>query len=147
MFIDAVEMMVAALKVTLDDVVVDVEFATATEDMALGYMNIAKGTVCGSRLVYAGVSNGKRVIELVMQWHLGNKMDKDWTDEGYVIEIKGEPDVRILYEVKEHSSTGYALPTAMHAVHAIPAVIGAKPGLVLVSDLPMIVAAHCVGAS
>jgi hypothetical protein len=40
--------------------------------------------------------------------------------------------------------TSGGLSTAMNAVHAIPAVCAARPGIVTAAELPMIVAAHCV---
>lgn len=142
-FMDAVEMMADALKVRLDDVVFSVDFATANEDLHLGYMEIPKGGVCALRMSYCGVVKDKRVIDLQLVWRLGYSMTPDWPVEGYVIEIEGEPDIRASFHA-EKGKTGSGTTTAMNAVHAIPAVCVARPGIVTAAELPLITAAYCV---
>jgi hypothetical protein len=143
-FVDAVEMMADALKIKIDDeIVFKADFATAKEDLHLGYMDIAKGTVCGLRMSYSGQVNGADVIDLQLVWRLGYAMTPDWPVEGYVVEIEGEPSIRATLHAKGDPTSG-GLSTAMNAVHAIPAVCAARPGIVTAAELPMIVAAHCV---
>lgn len=142
-FIDTVEMMADALKVTLDDIVFSVDFATANEDLDLGYMEIAKGTVCALRMSYCGMVKGKGVIDLQLVWRLGYSMTPDWPVEGYVIEIEGDPNIRAHFHATNDTSGG-GNPTAMNAVHAIPAVCAARPGIVTAAELPLITAAYCV---
>lgn len=142
-FMDTVEMMADALKVTLDDIVFNVDFATANEDLHLGYMDIPKGTICALRMSYCGIVKDKRVIDLQLVWRLGYSMTPDWPVEGYVIEIEGEPDVRASFHA-EKGKTSSGTTTAMNAVHAIPAVCTARPGIVTAAELPLITAAYCV---
>jgi hypothetical protein len=146
-FLDAVEMMAGALKLKLDDVRYDVEFGTATRDLDLGYMQIGRGRICGLKAVWSGIAGGRRVIELGLMWRLGNAMSPDWKPvEGYVIEVDGEPNVRCRFHAEYGAGADFGLVTAMPAVHAIPAVVAARPGLVTAADLPLVVAAHCVRA-
>ncbi len=142
-FIDAVEMMANALKVKIDDIGFLAEFATATGDLDLGWMDINKGTVCGLQMTYSGLVKGKSVIDLQLMWRLGKTMIPDWRAEGYVIEIDGEPNVHLRFEAQDLSAGGGAT-TAMNAVHAIAAVCAARPGIVTAAELPVIVAAGCV---
>lgn len=142
-FMDTVEMMADALKVKLDDVAFAVDFATANEDLHLGYMDIPKGSVCALRMSYCGIVKDKRVIDLQLVWRLGYSMTPDWPVEGYVIEIEGEPDVRASFRA-EKGKAGSGTTTAMNAVHAIPAVCAARPGIVTAAELPLIAAAYCV---
>ncbi len=141
-FHDAVEMMAAALDVALDEVRFDVEFGTATQDLDLGYMKIAKDTICGLKGVWSGVVNGKSVIELGLCWRLGQSMTPDWpTEEGYVIEIDGVPSVRARYAIAyPESLTDFGVATANPAVNAIRAVVAAPPGLVTADRLPLVMA-------
>ena len=139
-FIDAVEMMAEALNVKLDDIVFRAEFATATEDLALGYMDIAKGTVCGLKMTYSGMIGTSSLIDLSLMWRLVYAMTPDWKPEGYVVHIDGEPSVRCTYELTETVPTSGGLATAMAAVNAIPAVCAARAGIVKAGELPLIVA-------
>ena len=63
--------------------------------------------------------------------------------QGYVVEIDGEPSIRATLHAKGDPTSG-GLSTAMNAVHAIPAVCAARPGIITAAELPMIVAVNCV---
>jgi hypothetical protein len=144
-FQDAVEMMARALAVKLGEVRYHVDFGVATRDLALGYMDIPKGHICGLKATWSGVAGGRSVIELGLMWRLGQHMDPDWKAvEGYVIEIDGEPNARCSFHAVYGKHPDFGLVTAMPAVHAIPHVVAAKPGLVTAADLPLLCAAHCV---
>ena len=107
-FVDTVEMMADALKVKLDDIGFQAEFATANEDLHLGYMDIGKGTVCALRMTYSGMVNCKSVIDLQLVWRLGYSMTPDWPVEGYVIEIEGTPNVRATFRTIDDKTGGAA---------------------------------------
>ena len=141
-FMDAVEMMALALNVKLDEVRYTPEFGVATKDLHLGYMDIAKGTVCGLKGVWQGMVNGKPLIEIGLLWRLGNSMQPDWPiTEGYVMEIIGVPNVRVRYELDSpQNPDDHSAHTANPPVNAIRAVVAARPGIVTVSDLPLITA-------
>lgn len=143
-FVDAIEMMAEALGLELEDIGFHSETAVATEDLALGYMDIPKGTVCGLRMTYSGMVDGVSRVELSTMWRLGYAMEPDWQPEGYVIEVTGSPNARLVYKT-ENDPTDGGLATAMAAVHAIPAVCAARPGIVRAYELPLVAARHCVG--
>jgi hypothetical protein len=145
-FLDAVEMMAAALEVALDEVRFDVDFGTATKDLDLGYMKIAKGTICGLKGVWSGIVNGKAVIELGLCWRLGNSMEPNWpTEEGYVVEVDGVPSVRARFAIQYPADlTDFGIATANPAVNAIRAVVAARPGLVTADQLPLVMASGLV---
>lgn len=142
-FVDTVEMMADALKVKLDDIGFDVEFATANKDFDLGWMQFEKGSVCGLSMRYSGRVGGTTVIELQLAWTVGYDMTPYWKSEGYVITVEGQPDVELRFHAKGDTSGG-GLTTGMNAVHAVPAVCAARPGIVTAAELPLIVAAHRV---
>jgi hypothetical protein len=125
-----------------DEIAFKAEFGVATKDLALGYMDIARGTVCGLKMTYSAVVDGRDAISLSSMWRLGDAMEPDWKGEGYVIEIEGTPNIRCVFD-REGDPSGGGLVTAMSAVHAIPAVCAARPGIVQAWELPMVVARHC----
>ncbi|ADP80786.1 NAD(P)H-dependent amine dehydrogenase family protein [Pseudofrankia inefficax] len=141
-FQDAVEVTAKALGVELDDVRYAPEFGVATKDLDLGYMQIAKGMVCGIKGVWQGIVNGKPFVELGLLWRLGDAMEPDWPiAEGYVIEVRGVPNVRVRYELDPPAvGDDFSASTANPAVNAIPAVVAAHPGLVTIDELPLITA-------
>lgn len=141
-FEDAAEMMARGLDLAFDEIAFSVEFGTATRDLALGYMDIAMGMVCGSKMTYSVMVGGKAAISLSTMWRLGDAMEPDWQGEGYVVEIQGTPNIRCVFD-REGDATGGGLVTAMSAVHAIPAVCAARPGIVEAWELPLVAARHC----
>ncbi len=144
-FLDAVEMMADALELPLDEVRYDVEFGVATRDLDLGYMQIGKGRICGLQARWSGIAAGRAAIELGLMWRLGDAMSPDWKPiEGYQIEVDGEPGVRCRFQAVYGAGADFGLVTAMPAVHAIPAVVAARPGIVTAAELPLIVARHAL---
>lgn len=154
-FGDAVAMMADALAVELEQVRCEPEFAVATEDMDLGFMKIGEGCVAGVSASWHGVAHGRSVIELRVVWKMGKHMQPDWKlEHGYLVEIDGSPRVRTKLQIlPPHGFEGKSfedfmvlgmIATALPAVHAIPAVCAARPGIVTYADLPLVTAAHCV---
>ena len=146
-FLDAVEMMAAALDVELDDVVYEPEWGVATKDLDLGYMQIQQGHTCGLKGLWSGRFGGRSVIELAVVWRLGDSMEPDWpTEEGYVVDIDGDPGVHARFELRyPEDHVDFGGPTAFPAVNAIPHVVAAAPGLVTVDQMPMTIADGLVG--
>ena len=135
-------MMADALHVDLDEVRYTPEFGVATKDLNLGYMEIPKGHVCGLKGMWQGLVDGRPLIEVGLLWRLGNSMEPNWPiNEGYIIEVRGVPNVRVRYELEFRADFGdYGAHTANPAVNAVPAVVAARPGIVTVADLPLITA-------
>ena len=123
-FMDAVEMMAQTLGVELDEVQYRLELGVATKDIDLGFMQIAKGLVCGMNGVWTGVYNGRPLIEIGLLWRLGNSMEPDWAigGDGHVIEIVGTPSLRLHSEILRPPNPGpldFTPETANPAVNAI----------------------------
>src|ERR1700730_13145084 len=146
-FREAVGMMADALKLKLDDIRYSVEFAAATEDVDLGYMTIGKGCISGLRGCWSGLVGATPVIELKFAWKLGTKLRPDWPiEDGYLIEIHGEPSIRCRYEPIGSHVFDSGLITAMPTINAIPAVCAARPGIVTAAELPIVTGAGLVSA-
>ena len=154
-FGDAVAMMADALAVELESIRCEPEFAVATQDMDLGFMKIDQGCVAGVKAAWHGVAHGRSAIELRVVWKMGKHMQPDWKlEHGYGVEIDGSPRVRTRLQIlPPHGFEGKSfedfmvlgmIATALPAVHAIPAVCAARPGIVSYAELPLVTAAHCV---
>ena len=145
-FKEAVEMMANALRIEVDEIRFDVDYAAATEDVDLGYMRIARNCISGMRCCWSARVNGKSVIELKVAWKLGTKLAPDWpVEEGWLIEIEGQPNIRCKYQ--QTGGTRDFDPgtlTAMPMIHAIPHVYAAAPGIVTADQLPLIAGAYAV---
>lgn len=144
-FKETVEWLASALKIAVDEIRFDIEYAAATEDVDLGYMKIGKDCISGMRCTWSAQVGGRSLIELKVAWKLGTKLQPDWpVEEGWVVEIEGTPNIRCVYQNKTEEFDPATL-TAMPAVHAIPHVCAARPGIITADELPLVTAAHCVG--
>ena len=127
-----------------DEIRYDVEFAAATETVELGQMTIEKGCATGMRQCWSGIFDGRPLIELPIVWTLGDSMEPRWpVENGYVIEIEGLPSVRSRIEIlhpENENRPDFGMNTALPAVHAIPHVCAAPPGIILAHELPLLTA-------
>jgi 2,4-diaminopentanoate dehydrogenase len=150
-FGDAVALMGDALGVELDEIGYEVEFARASQDVDLGFMQIPQGTVSAIDGTWFGRVGDRRLVECKVLWLVGQHHDPDWTPRvrhGYFVEVDGSPRVRSQFQIlppkgwDEPDFMGLGMiMTAMPAVNAIPAVVAAAPGIVTTADLPLVTAA------
>lgn len=141
-FKDQIPVLAQALGARIDGVGFRVEFATADQDTDLGFMTVRKGHIAGFKGTVSGDRGGRSLIECSFVWKLGNDMTPNWpVTHGYVIELDGDPGVRVRLEPQGDHLDG-TVTTAMPAVNAIPRVCAAPPGIVNLTGLPLITAAH-----
>lgn len=149
-FGDALDVTAELFGVTLDERRCTVDFAYATIDLDLPGRPIAAGHVAGLRVTWEGVVDGRPLIELRQVWVMGKDVEPRWpVEHGYVVEIDGEPKLRVKLDIWPHQEDLSALTpddlhglgmiiTALPAVNAIPAVCAAEPGIRTYGDLPLI---------
>jgi hypothetical protein len=147
-FGEAVAMVADALGVELDEIVCEAEHAKTTADLDLGSWRIAAGCVAGVAASWRGRVGGRTIVELNVRWKKAPVLEPDWKiEDGYAIEVQGLPTIRSTlqflpppdFQVKQLSDfmvLGHVM-TAMPAVHAIPRVVAAPPGIVSYLDLPL----------
>jgi hypothetical protein len=144
-FADALDVTAAMLGVTLEDRKCTVEFAHATQDLALD-RPIKKGTVAAIRVRWEGIVDGRAVMELCQLWVMTSHLDKDWKAEhAYIINIDGEPMLQNRLDIWPHQDLATMkkedfhgigmIITGLPVVNAIPAVCEAEPGLKTYADL------------
>jgi hypothetical protein len=137
-----------ALGVEFDEVVCEAEYAATTEDLDLGSWRIPAGCVAGVAASWQGRIGGRTIVELRVRWRKGQSLEPNWElNEGYLIEIEGRPTIRTKLEIlppPDFKGTTFAdfmvlgmILTAMPAIHAIPNVVEAPPGIVTYTDIPL----------
>ncbi len=155
-YFDTLDLIAKMLELDLEAKSGFVERAVATGDINLGWMRLAKGTVAGQRRTYRGYAKGRPVVTLAICWTMSNDgLDPQWSGpEGFRIEIEGEPRVDATVRFELPTTPGLSdepdimsvlmVGTAMTAVHAIPFVCRAAPGIITPTDLPIYGARHSV---
>ena len=140
-FKDQIPVMARALGVELDGIGFRAEFALADDDTDFGFMTVQQGRIAGFRGTISGLVEDRSVIECRFVWKLGEAMTPNWpVTDGYVVEIEGDPGVRLKIEAIDGHLDG-TTTTAMPVVNAIPAVCAAPPGIVNQMGLPFITGA------
>lgn len=132
-----------ALAVDIEEIRFTAEFAAANQDTDFGFMKLEKGQIAGFKGIIAGICGGRSVIECRFVWKVGHDMTPNWpTEEGYVIQIEGDPGVQVRLQPLAGAHFAAGGPTAMAAVNAIPQVVAAPPGIVNHADLPFVTGRH-----
>lgn len=140
-----VHQIAAGLGIELDDVEEFYERLPATETFDIDSGTIEQGTVAGLRFEVRGKVGDKVVVVLEHVTRVHDDIGPDWPQPAglgcYRVEIKGEPnytlDLQLLGTDGDHNTAGLKA-TAMRLVNSVPAVIGAKAGLVTTLDLPLV---------
>ena len=114
------------------------DVAVTDERLEVAAGVIEPGTVGAMRI---GIVADCGPVELLVEHvtFMGPNVAPDWpNDECYEIEFDGEPTMRCRLVLgtqgEDHSAMG-CRATAMHAIHSIPAVRAAAPGLLDLADL------------
>ena len=137
-FKEQVRVMARALGIDLDGISFHAEFGAANATTDFGFMTVRQGHIAGFKGVVSGMQGGRAVIQCQFVWKLGHDMTPNWpVADGYLLEIEGDPDVRVRLEPMGAHFDG-ATTTAMPAVNAIPAVVAAAPGIVNQQGLPFV---------
>ena len=138
-FRDAVERLATSLHTTVDSVDFSIEYATAASTVDLGWMTIEKGTLAALRGGWTGVTPTGVVLRSDVAWYLTPDLNSDWQflDDHYRVIVDGEPglDTRVRFLPPDSwGNHDWDTMTAMPAVHAIPAVRAASPGILGLDD-------------
>jgi hypothetical protein len=131
---------------TVEDVVVTREVALAKESYDVAAGRIEAGTVSAQRFAISAVVRGRKAITVEHITRLGPDQAPEWpTGRGWKVAVDGAPSMVLEAEIGVHGEDENdqgCLGTAMHAVHAIPFVCEAAPGIRTFLDLPMITGSH-----
>lgn len=136
-FIGTVTVLAKAIGLTVESATPFRDTAVTHDRLEVAAGVIEPGTVGAMRLgIRADCGPVQLVVEHVTR--VGPDVAPDWPQvEGYELEFAGEPSLRCHLELGIHGEAHALMgcrATAMHAVHAIPAVIDAPPGLYDLAD-------------
>ncbi len=147
-FQDVVHLIGDALGVEFDEVVCEAEYFAATEHVDLGSWEIGEGCVAGIAASWHGKVAGRSIVELRIRWRKTLALEPFLEIEpGYHVEIAGRPTIKAKVDLLpppdfQASTFGEfmvlgMIATAMPAIHAIPTVVAAPPGIVTYTNAPL----------
>jgi 4-hydroxy-tetrahydrodipicolinate reductase len=115
-----------SLGMSLDNVQETVEPILAQKVLDTAYFSLKPGDVAGIKHTAEGIKNGEKIITLDLRMFIGCEKPYD------SVHILGTPEIRLRIE----GGVAGDQATAAVLVNSVPAVIGARPGLITVKDLP-----------
>ena len=115
-----------ALGLSLDNVKEAMEPVVAQKAVTTAYFSLKAGDVAGIKHTAEGSKGGEKIITLDLRMFIGCEQPYD------AVHILGTPEIRLRIE----GGVAGDQATAAVLVNAVPGVIGARPGLATVKDLP-----------
>lgn len=140
LFRDVVLRIGDALGLAFDDIEFFCDYATAAEDVDLGWFRIPRGSYAALNGGWYGKIGGKRRVEMRVIWYLTRKLAEGWQidDDQHRLIVKGDPnmDVRLRYIPPPHwGNHDWDTMTAMPAVNALFQIKAARPGILGLLDV------------
>jgi hypothetical protein len=139
-FTSTATLIAKALGLTVTSVQPFREVAVTGEELTVAAGVIPAGTVGAMKLGVMARCDAVTIAVEHVTW-MSPRVRPEWSaaGEGYQIELDGEPSLRcsLLLGTRGEDRTAMGcLATAMHAVHAVPVVRAAPPGVLDLADLP-----------
>jgi hypothetical protein len=145
LFSESVHMLADGLAAPLDEIRTSSEIVLADAQFEIAAGTIPAGTVAGQRYLWEGIVGGEPRIALEAIYRAGPKVAPDWPAPGCQVRLDGRP--RMQMDLSHTWLSNGLVGTALHAVHAIPHVCRAEPGIRTFLDLPLITGRHTLGAA
>lgn len=146
------QLLAAGLGIEIEEYRTRHEYALTTEDAHTTPGLIKKGHVAGQHFNYEALIGGRTVIEFKTFWRMASTLDRRWEtpvpmdQEYYLVDIDGQPGVRVLFQPKGHGTPAeLGLEwTAALVMNAIERVCEAEPGFRTTLDLPIVTARQAI---
>jgi hypothetical protein len=141
MFRDVTRRIGDALELEFDDLEFVCEYATAAEDIDLGWFKMAKGSNAALKASWNGKIGGVTRVTVTLVWYLTDKLTESWPldKDQYHIVVKGDPDVdarfRFTPPARGWANHDWDIMTALPAVSAAFDVKSARPGVLGLRDV------------
>jgi 2,4-diaminopentanoate dehydrogenase len=102
---------------------------------------IPKGTVGAMNFGVRLISEGRERVVLQHYTRMSEHLAPEWpSGDGWTVLLEGEPSINAKIEIGTEGSImptdDACMATAMHAIHAVPYVIAAPPGILSLADVP-----------
>ena len=140
LFRESLLMMADGLALEIEEETSSVELELAEKGFDIAAGRIEPGTIAAQRFRWTGNVRGQERIVLEAVYRANEDVAPDWTPPGCRVEIEGRP--RLAIDLGEGWISNALAATAMHAVHAVPHVCRAEPGIRTFLDLPLIAGRH-----
>ncbi|ALR20592.1 hypothetical protein [Sphingobium baderi] len=110
-------------------------------DLNVAAGTIRAGTVGAMNFGVRVISGGEVRIVLQHFTRMADHLAPQWPrGHGWLLEMQGEPEIRARIEIGAHDSVmptdDACMATAMHAIHAVPYVVAAAPGILTLAAVP-----------
>lgn len=125
---ESVHMIAAGLGWKIDKIEESIEPAIAPRDLDTEYLRIPAGAAAGVKQQARGLRNGQLAISLDLQMYVGAEQPRD-----HVL-IDGAPPI----DMTIAGGVAGDVATAAITVNCIPKLVGARPGLLTMKDLPLV---------
>ncbi len=141
MFRDVTRRIGDALELELDEFEFVCDYASAAEDIDLGWFKMAKGSNAAVKASWNGKIAGVTRVIVTVVWYLTEKLTEGWSldKDQHRILIKGDPnvDLRFRYTPPESgwSNHDWDIMTALPAVSAALDIRKARPGVLGLRDV------------
>lgn len=140
LFRESLWMLADGLALELEEEGRSVDIVLAEESFEIAAGRIEKGTIAAQRFRWTGKAEGEERIVLEAVYRATGSVAPEWPAPGCKVEVLGRP--RIVVDLGEEWISNALAATAMHAVHAVPHVCRAEPGIRTFLDLPLIIGRH-----
>jgi hypothetical protein len=141
MFRDVTRRIGDALDLDFDDLEFVCEYATAAEDIDLGWFKMAKGSNAAVKASWHGKIGGVTRVIVTVVWYLTEKLAEGWSldKDQHRILVKGDPDVDVRYRytppARGWTNHDWDIMTALPAVSAAIGIKAARPGVLGLRDV------------
>lgn len=114
--------------------------AVTSRDLHVAAGTIRAGTVGAMNFGVRVISGGRERIVLQHFTRMAEDLAPEWPHgHGWLIDLEGEPTINTRIDIGSDSvmpTDDACMATAMHAIHAVPYVVAAPPGILLLTDAP-----------
>ena len=140
LFRESLWMLADGLALDIEEETSSVDWALAEKPVDIAAGRIEAGTIAAQRFRWAARSGGHERIAFEAVYRATPDAAPAWAPPGCRVEIEGRP--KMVVDLDEGWISNGLAATAMHAVHAVPHVCRAEPGIRTFLDLPLIVGRH-----
>lgn len=127
---ESIAMIAAGLGWELNNITETIEPVILDNEVSSDFVIVKPGQAAGVKQVGYGWKDGKKLITLDFQAHIGAEESYD------TVYITGTPNMEVTIKGGTHGD----LATAAIVVNSVPRVIDASPGLITMKDLPIVCA-------
>jgi hypothetical protein len=130
-----------ALELPIDRIETFRNVIVTERDLHVASGVVPKGTVGAMNFGVRVVSQGKVRIILQHFTRMAADLAPEWPrGHGWIVELEGEPSISARFEIGTEGSImptdDACMATGMHAIHSVPYVIAASPGILTLVDVP-----------